>query len=111
MAFDKHNVVDTMNEEETARFGGLRNQVGYWNNLGGALALISRGTKRWIELLEEQDYSAFYRFSDLLIFTKSIGRDPDRHGPGSIWRYQGMDLNMVCIDGDKETWPNYWGCR
>ena len=47
MAFDKHNVIDTMNEEETARFIGLRNQVNFNNNLGGALALISRGTKKW----------------------------------------------------------------
>ena len=46
-ALDKHDVIDQMNEEETARFIGLRNQVNYNNNLGGALALISRGTKTW----------------------------------------------------------------
>ena len=45
LAFDKHNVIDQMNEEETARFIGLRNQVNFNNNLGGALAMISRGTK------------------------------------------------------------------
>ena len=49
MAFDKHNVVSEMNKEEAARFIGLRNTTSAQNNLGGALALISRGTGRWRE--------------------------------------------------------------
>ena len=47
MAFDKHNVVDTLNEEEASRFAVLRNKVQYYNNLGGALAVISRGPSKW----------------------------------------------------------------
>ena len=47
MAFDKHNVIDTLNEEEASRFAVLRNKVQYYNNLGGALAVISRGPSKW----------------------------------------------------------------
>ena len=40
MAFDKHNVIDTLNGEEASRFAVLRNKVQYYNNLGGALAVF-----------------------------------------------------------------------
>ena len=52
MAFDKHNVVDTLNEEEASRFAVLRNKVQYYNNLGGALAVISRGPSKWKNMRE-----------------------------------------------------------
>ena len=101
MAFDKHNVIDTMNEEETTRFAVLRSHTNFSCNLGGALALISRGTDRWREVYEDHEYSAFYTIADLLIFTKTIGRDPDEGAPVRIWRYPGMAGNMICLDGDK----------
>ena len=46
MEFNKHNVVDTLNEEEASRFAVFRNKVQYYNNLGGALAVISRGPSK-----------------------------------------------------------------
>ena len=101
MAFDKHNVVDTMNPEESLRFVGLRNQVHFKNNLGGALVLLSRGTSRWTDALEEGDQTVFYRCADFLIYTEKINRDPDRDGPVSIWRYPEMESHMICINGDK----------
>ena len=51
LAFDKHNVIDEINEEESSRFLMLRDKVQYYNNLGGALALISRGFGHWEEVL------------------------------------------------------------
>lgn len=101
LAFDKHNVVDTMNAEECSRFIGLRNQVHYRNNLGGALALISRGIGRWRESLEEGEQMASYKCADFLTYTEKIGRDPDRDGAIRVWRYPGMESHMICIDGDK----------
>ena len=51
LAFDKHNVIDTLNPEEVMRFAVLRNKVNFSNNLGGALALVSRGPGRWMQVL------------------------------------------------------------
>ena len=124
LGFDKHNVVDQKVEEEAARFLVLRNMINFNNKLGRALAVISRGTKRWYEVnLREwnqegdtadgevrqgyeprtlfQRCTIFYQVADLLIFTEGMGRDPDRDGPVDVWRYDGMEPNMVCISGDK----------
>ena len=51
--------------------------------------------------MREQSWSVFYQIADLLIYTEALNRDPDKDGPGTIWRYHGMDSNMICIDGDK----------
>ena len=92
-----------MVEEEAARFIVLRNMVNFNNNLGGALALISRRDVRqgYEPKTSFQRCTIFYQVADLFIFTEAIGRDPDKHGPVDVWRYDGMEPNMVCISGDK----------
>ena len=120
MAFDKHNVVNTMDEEQTSRFAVLKNKVQYYNNLGGALALISRGPNRWEDVKVRawnqegyttdgdvrpghepipsfQRYTLFYQVADFFIFTTNI----DHQGPLEVYRKSGMEHNMVCISGDK----------
>ena len=128
LGFDKHNVIDQMVKEETARFIGLRNQASARNNLGAALAVMSRGTKRWQEVNFREDnqegytadghvrqgqtpsepycrFTLFYQIADLFIFTEMLNRDPDKDGPVDVWRYDGMDYNMVCISGDRRRSP------
>ena len=48
-----------------------------------------------------QDFTLFYQVCHFFIFTEKLNRDPDKDGPVNIWKFPGMEDNMICISGDK----------
>ena len=94
LAFDKHNVIDTLNPEEVMRFAVLRNEVNFSNNLGGALVVLSRGPSKWMQVLAKacsqviqddtwstdgdrhdltpKEYALFFQIAEFFIFTEKI---------------------------------------
>ena len=106
MAFDKHNVVDTLNEEEASRFGVLRNKVQYYNNLGGALAVISRGPSKWKNMRERnrEAITLFFEVVDFFIFTTTIGDNR----PIEVSRWKAIWFASV---ETREMQPECWGCQ
>ena len=74
-------------------FAMLRNKVNFSNNLGGVLAVISRGPGRWGNVLvnegTQEEYALFFQVADFFIFTTAIGGDQ----PLEVSRKRGMESN------------------
>ena len=84
VAFDMHNVLDTMSQEQAGKMSGLKTQR-------NALAVLSRGPVRWKESFNIK------LAADIYLYTEVIQHD----GPVRVYQFNGMPSNVICIDGDK----------
>ena len=91
VAFDKHNVLDTISHEQASKMSCLRTQR-------NALAVLSRGPEHWKQSFNiNKEWHLAARAADIYLYTEAIHHE----GPVCVYQVDGMPSNAICIDGDK----------
>ena len=91
VAFDKHNVLDTISFEQASKMSCLSTQR-------NALAVLSRGPAHWKQSFNiKKEWHLAAQAADIYLYTEAIHHE----GPVCVYQVDGMPSNAICIDGDK----------